>query len=107
MEKQKNDYFYLDFMGRKKKGQYRCRVQLNGKRWNKYFDTQEEAEAYRLEIQEKKRKVYRKGDYEYFSLGTLFQEWIDNRTHNMSPSTVYNYTYTFTYMFCRICCLLE
>jgi len=95
MEKQKKDYFYLDFMGRKKKGQYRCRVQLNGKRWNKYFDTKEEAESYRLEIQEKKRKVYRKGNHQYLSLGTLFYEFMDTQTNHLSPSTVYGYNYSF------------
>ena len=99
MEKKQKDYFYIDFMGRKKKGHYRCRVQLNGKRWNKYFNTKEEAESYRLEIQEKKRKVYKKGDFKYLSLGTLFHEWIDTQTHNLSSATVYNYSYCFEKVF--------
>ena len=77
MEKKLKDYFYIDFMGRKKKGQSRCSVQLNGKRWNKYFNTLEEAESYRLEIQEKKRVVYRKG------------EWQETQEHLLSPSTIY------------------
>lgn len=99
MNKPKNDYFYIDIMGRKKKGQFRCRVQLNGKRWNKYFNTKEEAEAYRAEIQEKKRIVYRKGDHQYLSIGTLFNEWLENQEFRLSPSTIYGYNYAFRKIF--------
>lgn len=99
MEKKKKDYFYIDFMGRKKKGQFRCRVQLNGKRWNKYFDSKEEAEQYRAEVLERKRKVYKNGDYEYFSLGTLFHEFMDTQSHILSPSTTYGYNYSFNKIF--------
>ena len=95
MDKKLKDYFYIDFMGRKKKGQYRCRVQLNGKRWNKYFDTKEEAEAYKLEVLSKKKKIYRKGDYEYFSLKTLFDELVEFKSHKYAPSTLLNYRHSF------------
>ena len=99
MDKKLKDYFYIDFMGRKKKGQFRCRVQLNGKRWNKYFDTLEEAEVYRTEVQEKKKVIYRKGKHQYFSIGTVFNEWLDSQEPILSPSTIYGYNYSFKKIF--------
>ena len=83
----KKDYFYLDFMSNKKSKQWRCRVQLNGKRWIKYFDTKEEAELYREEINSQKRKVYKKGEVQYFSLKTLFDEYMEDKKLEWAGST--------------------
>lgn len=90
-----NDYFYLDFMGRKKKGQYRCRVQINGKRWNKYFDTKKEAEDYKLKVFINKPKIFRKGEFLYFSLRTLLNEFLEYKSFEWNPSTIYLYSNCF------------
>ena len=71
MAKSKNelgDYCYVTFMGRKKLSPWRCRVQLNGKRWVEYFDTEQQALAFKADILTRRSKHYKKEDNEYFSL---------------------------------------
>ncbi len=93
------DYFYINFMASKKSKQYRCRVQLNGKRWIKYFDTNEEAEAYRKEINAQKKKIYKKGDIKYLSLKTLLDEYLKFKSADWSPSTTYQNRNSFYQIF--------
>lgn len=98
MAKSKNelgDYCYVTFMGRKKKSPWRCRVQLNGKRWVEYFNSEEEALKFKEEILNKRTKHYKKEDKEYFSLNYLLNEWLEYKRLDIQPSTISMYSQEF------------
>lgn len=95
MTKNTNDYFYIDYMPQRKSKKFRCRIQLNGVRWIEYFETKEEAEAYKLELFEKRTKSYRKGNHQYFSLFYIFNEWLKDKKLEWADSTYYSHKLTF------------
>lgn len=92
MDKKIKDYFYIDFMKNKKSKQYRCRIQLNGKRWIEYFDTLTEAESYKLEIQSRRTKHYKKNEFEYFSFLHIVNEYLKDKKLEWSDATYYNHS---------------
>ena len=94
-----NDYFYIDYMPQRKSKKYRCRIQLNGVRWIEYFETKEEAEAYKLELFDKRTKSYRKGNHQYFSLFYIFNEWLKDKKLEWSDASAYGHKLNFEKVF--------
>lgn len=99
MTKNTNDYFYIDFMPNRKSKKYRCRIQLNGVRWIEYFETKEEAEAYKVELFDKRTKSYKKGNYQYFSLFYIFNEWLKDKKLEWSDASAYGHKLNFEKVF--------
>ena len=98
MAKSKNelgDYCYVTFMGRKKLSPWRCRVQLNGKRWVEYFDTEQQALDFKTDILTRRTKHYKKEENEYFSLSYLLNEWLDYKKLDLQKSTLGSYFHQF------------
>ena len=98
MAKSKNelgDYCYVTFMGRKKLSPWRCRVQLNGKRWVEYFNTEQEALSFKDDILTRRTKHYKKEDNEYFSLSYLLNKWLEYKRLDLQSSTILTYKSAF------------
>lgn len=99
MSKKSKDYFYIDYMPQRRTKPYRCRIQLNGVRWIEYFETKEEAEAYKVEIFDKRTKQYKKGNYNYYSVLFIFNEWLKDKKLEWAGSTYYGHKLNFEKVF--------
>ena len=99
MDKELKDYFYIDFMTQSKSKKFRCRIQLNGVRWIEYFDSKKEAEEYKIELFEKRTRSYRKGNYQYFSLLYVWNEFKKDKKLEWADSTYYNHCLNFKNVF--------
>lgn len=86
----------------KKSKKIRCRIQLNGKRWYEYFDTHEEALAYKEKIFTNRTHHYKKGEVEYRSLLYVFNKWLEEKSLEWKPSTVYNRKRVFLKVFAHL-----
>lgn len=84
----KKDYGYIDHLKDRKIKSFRLRLQINGVRKNYYFSTKEEAESFKLKQSAFKNKVYKKGDSLYYSVLTIFREWIIEKELSVSPGSI-------------------
>lgn len=79
MKTKSSDYAYIDHLKERRTKPYRLRLQINGKRKIYYFNSQDEAQAFKVEARGLKDRVYHKGDIVHYSLLTLFREWVKEK----------------------------
>lgn len=99
MKNSNKNFVYIAYLKNKKSKQYRCRVSMNGKRWTEYFNSADEANAFKAKLDKERGQHFKKGDFEYLSLNKLFQEWLTTKSFEWSSSTVYGRRKNFFKMF--------
>lgn len=102
MKKTNKNFAYVSHVKNKKTKAYRCRIQLNGKRWIEYFDSEEEALAYKLKISSERGSCYKKGDIQHHSLTYIWNEWFSTKSFEWSSSTSYIRKKNFNNVFSKL-----
>ncbi|MFG1523866.1 tyrosine-type recombinase/integrase [Halobacteriovorax sp. RZ-3] len=81
---------YITELKNKKTNRFRLRLQINGERKYYYFNSREDAEKYRSQILVDSPKIYKKGKVQYFSIRTLFNEYLEFKKLSLAESTILN-----------------